>query len=98
MPDDFGELVLFDCTYCREVFPTFHPAYDPTQQVELQLFRRGPQNVAKLNLEVAEWDEVPPLEASAAELLVASTYGGTCWACHVDVKSQMETPGANVQS
>ena len=88
-------MVLFDCTVCRELFPPFHPAYDPTERVELQLFRRGPRNVAALNLEVADWDEVPPLEATGEELLVASVYEGTCWACHMEIKGQMETPGSN---
>ena len=91
-------LVLFDCTVCREVFPTFHPAYDPSQCVDLHLLRRGAHNVAALNLEVAKWDSVPPFEASAEELLVADMYEGTCWACHVDMKSQMEALGGNTQS
>jgi len=86
-------LVLFDCSVCREVFPTFHPAYDPSQCVDLHLLRRGAHNVAALNLEVAKWETVPPFEASPEELLVADMYEGTCWACHVDMKSQMEALG-----
>jgi hypothetical protein len=88
-------MVMFDCTVCRERFPTFHPAYDPSEYVDLQLLRRGNQNVAGCNIEVATWDSVPPLAASAEELFIASTHEGVCWACHVDIKKEIEAQGGN---
>ena len=86
-------MVLFKCTVCRERFATFHPAYDPTGVLDLQLFRRGQSNVATCSVDVATWDDVPPLEASAGELLVASCHEGKCWACHVDMQTQIEAQG-----
>jgi hypothetical protein len=86
-------MVLFDCTVCREGFPTFHPAYDPSQRVDLHLLRRGEDGVAACNIEVATWDDVPPLDASAEDLLVASVHEGTCRACHVDIRKQIVAQG-----
>ena len=90
-------MLLFDCNICRECFPTFHPAYDPSEQIDLQLMRRSNKNVAQCNIEVAAWEDVPPLHASPEELLVASKHEGRCWACHVDIEKQVEAQGGSAE-
>lgn len=52
--------------------------------------RRSNKNVSACNIEVATWDDAPPLRASPGDLLVASRHKGTCWVCHVDMKQQIE--------
>ena len=86
-------MVMFDCTVCHECFPTFHPAYDPSDEIDLQLMRRNKQGVAACSVEVAKWDDVPALHASAENSLVASKHAGICWACHVDMKNEIEILG-----
>jgi len=84
-------MCLFDCKVCRECFPTFHPAYDPSDELDLQLMRRNNHSVTTCSIEVATWQDLPPLRASNEDLLVASKHTGTCWACHVDMKKQIES-------
>ena len=71
------------------------PANDPSERVDLQLLRRNNKNVAACSIEVATWDDVPPLRASPEELLVASQHEGICWACHVDIKNQILAQGGD---
>ena len=42
-----SRMVMFHCKCCRERFPTFHPAYDPSEYVDLQLMRRNNHDVAR---------------------------------------------------
>ena len=90
-------MLLFKCDICNECFPTFHPAYDPTDQVDLQLMRRNSKKVAHCNTEVATWQDLPPLRASGEELLVASKHSGRCWACHVDIERQVELQNGSTE-
>ena len=62
-------MVLFLCNTCRERFPAFHPAYEPPGHVGLELLKHGADGVARCNVEVARWDEVP--SAPDAEALMA---------------------------
>ena len=86
-------MVMFHCTVCRERFATFHPAYDPTDCLDLQLTRRGADGVAACSLEVAFWEDVPPLKATPEELVLASSHEGMCRACHVDMQRQIAARG-----
>ena len=85
-----SSMLLFDCNICNECFPTFHPAYDPTDKIDLQLMRRNNKRVAHCNTEVAAWEELPAMRASAEESLMARKHKGKCWACHVDMERQAE--------
>ena len=86
-------MVLFNCDWCNERFPTFHPAYRPPLEVELELTRPGKDGVALCNIEVAKWGTLPPLEEPAEELAVAKVYCGTCLACDRDMQQQREAAG-----
>ena len=59
-----SRMVLFTCNYCRERFPTFHPAYvpPPTIAKDMEILKHGKDGVAACNMEVAKWDALPPLE------------------------------------
>ena len=46
--------------------------------------------VLTLSLTTFGYAHLPPLRASNEDLLVASKHCGTCWACHVDIKKQVE--------
>ncbi len=52
-------MVHFTCNICVECFPTFHPAYDPTDEgkVQLKLFPHTRSGAAACNIEVEVWDE-----------------------------------------
>ena len=54
-------MVMFSCHWCRERFPTFHPAYMPPDWLEkkMEILRKGRDGVAACNVSVASWDEVP---------------------------------------
>jgi len=81
-------LVHFTCNVCRESFPAFHPAYDPTGEVSLKLLAHGRGGVAACNMQVEVWDELPALKAKDAELLLASQHTGECRACACDLRQQ----------
>ena len=90
--------VLFTCNTCRERFPAFHPAYEPPEDYKLDRLKRGADGVAACNVEVAEWDELPPLEAPEEDLLVAEEHSGCCWRCHVDVQEERGRHGVDTES
>ena len=86
---------MFQCNVCLECFPTFHPAYDPSEIVpELELLRRNPRTgIASCSVEVATWDDIPPLRCSDEDLLIASSHSGRCRLCDVDMQKQFEAEG-----
>ena len=75
-----SRMVLFVCNDCRERFPTFHPAYVPPPSIadDMEVLKRGKDGVAACNVEVATWDELPPLDAPDGVALCCS---GTCRRC-----------------
>ena len=79
---------LFNCNYCTERFPAFHPAYTPDPSLQMELLKHGADGVAPCNIEVAMWDTLPPLEAPEEDLLLAEEHRGVCLRCHVDVQGQ----------
>ena len=88
-------MVLFECRFCRERFPAFHPAFEPPEQVgsQMEILRRRACGLAGCNIEVARWDDVPPAPGAAEEeLLVASWHTGMCRACWVDIEKQKNDP------
>ena len=90
-----SRLVMFRCTTCNERMPTCHPAYRPPDELDMELFGRPKTNKARLTLpsccvEVATWDEVPPLKESEEELLVAKEYTGCCLVCFRDIKRELK--------
>ena len=77
-------MVLFVCRCCRERFQTFHPAFVPPEDLSLHLTARGGSGVAACNIEVARWEEVPPLPEvgpSGGAADVADVYRGICLGC-----------------
>ena len=59
-----SHMCLFHCNECRERFPTFHPAYEPPPSVakDMEILKRGVNGLAACSIEVARWDELPPLD------------------------------------
>ena len=84
-----SRMVMFACQVCVERFAAFHPAYDPTDVLDLVLLRKGRGGVAACSIAVATWDgEPPPLKEDESELLVAKQYQGTCLRCQRDIDKQ----------
>ena len=54
-------MVKFRCLVCNERFPSFHPAYVPPADLNLEVLKRGRSGTASCNMEVAIWTEAPPL-------------------------------------
>ena len=81
-------MVVFTCNQCSERFPTFHPAYAPPPEIakDMEILRRGKDGVAACNVEVATWDELPPLDAADGIALCCT---GCCLRCAQDAKEQM---------
>ena len=52
-------MLMFRCWHCNARFPTFHPAYDPTEALELELCRLGSSGLAACDVQVAVWDDFP---------------------------------------
>ena len=75
-------MVMFRCRCCNERFPTFYPAYRPPDDgpddLGLELLKKRQGDTPACRVEVASWDDVPPLEEKEEELLVARTYEGRC--------------------
>ena len=90
-----SRLVMFHCTICNERFPTFHPAYRPPDELDLELLGRprtfkGRPRLPPCCIDVATWDEVPPLDESEEDAIVAREYTGCCLSCHRDVRSELQ--------
>ena len=66
--------------------------------MKLDFLKRGAGGVAACNVEVADWDELPPLEASEENPLVAAGYRGCWWWCHVDVQKERRRHGLDAES
>ena len=83
-----SRMVLFTCNDCRERFPTFHPAFVPPPAIanEMEILKRGKDGVAACSVEVATWDELPPLNPSDG---VAASCTGRCQRCQKDEEDQM---------
>ena len=79
-----SRMVLFQCGVCRERFPTFHPAYAPPPLIaqHMELLKRGNDGLAACCVEVAEWDELPPLDAPDG---IAQCCYGTCARCRKEM-------------
>ena len=84
-----SRLVLFTCRDCRERFPTFHPAFAPPPAIaaEMEILKRGKDGVAACSVEVASWDELPPLHPDDG---VAMRCSGQCQRCQKDEESQLK--------
>jgi hypothetical protein len=94
-----SRMVVFFCRWCRERFPTFHPAYIPPQKLGMQLLSSGGADVSRCNIEVAWWDEVPP-EPSAlpSDSQLATVHWGVCKACSVDIAAEKAKLGTAMVS
>lgn len=75
-----SRMVLFTCNDCKERFPTFHPAYVPPPGIakKMEILKPGRDGVPVCSVEVATWDELPPLDAPD-DLAVCCS--GTCLRC-----------------
>jgi hypothetical protein len=82
-----SRLVVFTCNDCRERFPTFHPAFAPPPAIaaDMEILRRGKDGVAACSVEVASWDELPPLDPGDG---VAMRCTGQCQRCAKDAAEQ----------
>ena len=90
-----SRLVMFHCTICNERFPTFHPAYRPPDELDLELLGRprtfkGRPRLPPCCIDVATWDEAPPLDESEEDGIVAREYTGCCLSCYRDVRSELQ--------
>ena len=86
-----GNMVLFKCNVCKSRFPTFHPAYDPSDAgVELQLRRGGKLGVPACSVEVASWDPatLPSFPEGEEECVIAEQCRGVCLWCQKDLDQQ----------
>ena len=93
-----SRMVMFCCNKCNERFPTFHPAYRPPDDLNMLLLKQPKTTKNRFgppvcSIEVAAWDEVPPLDETEAELLVAKVYRGRCLVCDLDIKLEMKKHG-----
>ena len=87
-----SSMVIFECRICVERFATFHPAYDPSDQIDLTCMKRGQKGVAVCSIAVASWDgEPPPFKESEEDSLVAKRYEGVCLRCKVDLDHEEKT-------
>ena len=73
---------------CKERFPTFHPALKPPKEVDLEVCKGWRSGVASCDVDVAQWDEVPPLHAAGEAPLIAGSFSGMCLRCDRDIDSQ----------
>ena len=87
------QMVMLHCNLYTELFPAFHPVYEPPDWLPMELLKRGKSGVAACNIEVATWDEVPPFSPPEEDLVVASCHTGVCRACHLDIKAQRANLG-----
>ena len=73
-----SRMVLFTCNECKERFPDFHPAYVPPPSIanEMEVLKHGRDGLATCNVEVSEWDELPPFEAHDGPATRCSGRGG----------------------
>ena len=81
-------MVMFRCWTCNERFPAYHPAFTPPQELSLELRKCGHSGVASCDVEVGQWDEVPPLFKSGNAPLIAGSFTGMCKRCQRDIDSQ----------
>ena len=86
-------MVMFRCKCCNERFPTFHPAYRPPEELGLELLKKRQGDAPACSVEVASWDDVPPLKEKEEDLLVAPTYEGRCLVCQLDIRRWMKKEG-----
>jgi len=86
-----SRMVMFWCKWCNESFPTFHPAYDPSDAgVNLELRRNGKAGVPTCSVEVASWDPetLPSFPESEEQCVVAEQCRGVCLWCQRDMEQQ----------
>ena len=88
----FSRMVVFTCNDCKERFPTFHPAYVPPPAIakKMEILKHGKDGVAVCSVEVATWDELPPVDAPDGFALCCS---GTCLRCQKDMDEQVQEHG-----
>ena len=91
-----SRMVLFTCNDCRERFPTFHPAYVPPPAIakEMEILKHGKDGVATCNVEVSNWDELPPKEPMDG---VAQCCTGRCLRCQKDMDGQLRDLGGDAE-
>ena len=91
-----SHMCLFHCNECRERFPTFHPAYEPPPSVakDMEILKRGVNGLAACSIEVARWDELPPLDWDDG---VAPLHTGTCLRCQKDMDKQLQEQGGDME-
>ena len=87
-------MLLFRCWHCNARFPTWHPAYDPTAVLDLELCKSGSSGLAVCDVQVAVWDDFPRMPgavrvgAQASEPEVAEIHTGVCKSCQLDIEQQ----------
>ena len=92
-----SRMVLFHCNECKERFPTFHPAYVPPPSIakDMEVLKRGKDGVAACNIEVHQWDALPPLAPPDG---VAGCCSGTCLRCQKDMDEQLKLQGGDPET
>ena len=104
MHEILGNMVMFTCKVCNELFPTFHPAFEPPSELAMQLLKTGHKGVASCDVMVATWDEFPVVPKEYAESppradrdnspterdtsRVAARHTGRCRRCQQDIEEQ----------
>ena len=80
-------MVHFTCKECNERFPAFHPAFTPPAHVakDMEILRHRKDGLATCSMEVAQWDELPPMQNSTGLAFSAS---GMCLRCRKDIDEQ----------
>ena len=90
-----SRMVMFHCTICNERFPTFLPAYRLPDELDLDFLGRprtckGKTRLPPCCIDLATWDEAPPLEVLEEEAIVVREYMGCCLRCHRDVRNELQ--------
>ena len=87
-----SRMVVFHCSWCRERFPAFHPAFMPPAWLEkkMEILKKGHDGVAVCNVAVASWEEPPPFPSREGEEdLIAHLCRGVCLRCQRDIDRQV---------
>ena len=90
-----SRMVMFQCTICKERFPTFLPAYRLPDELDLDLLGRprtckGKARLPPCCMDLVTWEEAPPLEELQEEAIVVLEYTGCCLSCHRDVRNELQ--------
>ena len=56
-----NNMVVFTCHTCNETFPACHPAFQPPEDLGMQLLKRQKNGLAACDINVESWTELPVL-------------------------------------